>query len=163
MRKLQNQNGLVIYFRFWKPRGGEEERCSAATLRTTATASRWSLRLRARSLGVGRQKFYRQLNKNKVDIILVAGESESSSVIAEQIYKSGKHTLWFVSPTLASMPPNSSRPCASSPLPPSASSHVEGDEPNDTPGPMDAAYWKRMYQALHQETNTLKASKRKRE
>ncbi|KIJ99897.1 hypothetical protein K443DRAFT_8020 [Laccaria amethystina LaAM-08-1] len=35
------------------------------------------------------------------------------------------------------MPPNASRPCASSPLPPSASSHVEGDPPNDPPGPMD--------------------------
>jgi len=138
---------------------GEGERCSAATLRTTATASRWSLR--AHSLGVGRQKFYRRLNKTKVDII--AGESESSPVIAEQIYKLGKHTLWFVSPTLASMPPNSSHPSALSPLPPSASSRVEDDPPNDAPGPTDAAYWKRMYQALHQETNTSKASKRKGE
>ena len=62
------------------------------------------------------------------------------------------------------MPPNSSRPCASSQLSPSASSHVEGDPLDDTPGPMGAAYWKRMYQALHEETNTLKkASKRKGE
>ncbi|KIJ91668.1 hypothetical protein K443DRAFT_14210 [Laccaria amethystina LaAM-08-1] len=62
------------------------------------------------------------------------------------------------------MPPNASRPCASSPLPPSASSHVEGDPPNDPPGPMDVAYWKRMYQALHRESNTFKkASKRKGE
>ena len=62
------------------------------------------------------------------------------------------------------MPPNSSRPCASSPLLPFASSHIEGDPPDDTPGPMGGAYWKRKYQALQEETNTLKtASKRKGE
>jgi len=55
------------------------------------------------------------------------------------------------------MPPtrNTSRR-ASSPLPPSASSDDEGDPPNDTPGPMGDAYWKRRYQALQEETNKSK-------
>src|SRR5258705_13597777 len=87
-------------------------------------------------------------------------KSHHPSLQSKYISRANIPCGWYP-PTFASMPPNSSHPCASSP---SASSHVEGDPPNDTPGPMDVAYWKRMYQALHQETNTLKkASKRKGE